>query len=557
MYNINNARFTQLGLVALVLIAVLGCGKLGELVKKDDPRLDNATKRADEALKMDVLADPPSPGAGIVRRLAQLDPEVASLEKPVEDLERSALKKLIADLKKEHEPDEKKKSPNNENASIRRGRPMASSPDFAKPPAAMMMFQQSATSTQPTQIGVPPAVMNTVVMITSVLNDYLTSFITEKAEVKGSKREDKGASYTDMSVELGRGEAGSTKFGFKINTRGKDGNRSLDSDMEGSVDGKRCPDATGKIDFTIKVKLSGSTAAASFTQEVTAKIVATTNDDADVASSTQNITQGIRESIGGRNTYIETAFDITGRKGNYRADNYRLIRTSQDLGPHAQKLHDSAQEGAMGASLSALAVAEVMWQNGMCVELIAKSPGTVEPSSVTEIPVNVKHKFEGGSVASRVSVALSGETSVSPMQIDQTPGKLSYTAPPEKNKSATIKLEARSKRGRAKLDLNATTGGNAYKISGNIDEASMSGTTCDSSQPFSIGGTLQFQFTPTSATTGTYTYRGPYSANGSGPYVINADGSMKLDGTGCIMGRNCKTYSHSWTATPIDPAECK
>lgn len=547
----------QFGLAVVALFAVMGCGKLGDLVKKDDPRLAAAEKLAEETSKIDILADPPSPGAGIVRRLAQLDPEVASLEKRVEDLERSALKDLIADLKKKYEPDEKKKSPNNETASIRHGRPMASLSSLAKPPAAMMMFQQTGAPTQETQIGVPPAVMNTVVMITSVLNDFLTGFIKEKAEVKGSQRKDNGSSYTDMSVELGRGEAGSTKFGFKINTRGKDGNRSLDSDLEGSVDGKRCPDATGKVDFTVKVKLSGSTAAASFTQEVTTKIVATTDDNADVASTTQNITQGIRESVGGRNTYIETAFDITGRKGNYSADNWRLVRTSQDLGPHAQKLVESAQEGAMGASFSALAVAEVMWQTGMCVELVAKSPGTVEPSSVTEIPVDVKHKFEGGSVPSRVSVALSGETSVSPKQIDQTPGKLSYTAPPEKNKSATIKLEARSKRGRAKLDLNATTGGNAYAISGNIDEASMSGTTCDSSQPFTIGGTLQFKFTPTSATTGTYTYRGPYSATGSGPYVINGDGSMKLDGTGCIMGGHCKTYSHSWTATPIDPATCK
>lgn len=145
---------------------------------------------------------------------------------------------------------------------------------------------------------------------------------------------------------------------------------------------------------------------------------------------------------------------------------------------------------------------------------------------------------------------------MSPMQIDQTPGKLSYTAPPEKNKSATIKLEARSKRGRATLDLNATTGGNAYNISGNIDEASMRGTTCDSSAPFTVGGTLTFQFTPTSATTGTYTYRGPYSATGSGPYVINDNGTMKLDGTGCIMGSNCATYSHIWKAEPIDPSSC-
>lgn len=34
------------------------------------------------------------------------------------------------------------------------------------------------------------------------------------------------------------------------------------------------------------------------------------------------------------------------------------------------------------------------------------------------------------------------------------------------------------------------------------------------------------------------------------------DGSMIVDGTGCIMDR-CATYSHKWKAFPIDPETCK
>lgn len=78
---------------------------------------------------------------------------------------------------------------------------------------------------------------------------------------------------------------------------------------------------------------------------------------------------------------------------------------------------------------------------------------------------------------------------------------------------------------------------------------------CDVTVPFTVPGTLKFEFTPTSATRGTYTYSGPFNATGSGPYEIHSDGKMLVSGTGCIMGK-CATYSHDWKATPIDPKTC-
>lgn len=96
----------------------------------------------------------------------------------------------------------------------------------------------------------------------------------------------------------------------------------------------------------------------------------------------------------------------------------------------------------------------------------------------------------------------------------------------------------------------------AYRIKGTIDDATQEGNVCDSSVPFKIPGMLEFEFKPTSATKGEYTYSGPFNATGSGPYEIKDDGTMLVDGTGCIMGR-CATYSHTWTATAIDPATCK
>ena len=96
---------------------------------------------------------------------------------------------------------------------------------------------------------------------------------------------------------------------------------------------------------------------------------------------------------------------------------------------------------------------------------------------------------------------------------------------------------------------------NAFNIKGTIDDASQEGKVCDTSKAFTVPGTLEFKFKPTDARNGTYTYTGPFNATGEGPYKINDDGTMKVDGTGCIMGK-CATYSHNWKAEPIDPASC-
>jgi hypothetical protein len=98
--------------------------------------------------------------------------------------------------------------------------------------------------------------------------------------------------------------------------------------------------------------------------------------------------------------------------------------------------------------------------------------------------------------------------------------------------------------------------GKAYRIIGTIDDALQEGDVCDATKPFTVPGTLLFEFTPKTDKSGEYTYSGPFNASGSGPYEIRPDGSMLVDGTGCIMGK-CATYSHEWRAEPIDPATCK
>ena len=97
----------------------------------------------------------------------------------------------------------------------------------------------------------------------------------------------------------------------------------------------------------------------------------------------------------------------------------------------------------------------------------------------------------------------------------------------------------------------------AYHISGNIDDAHMEGDVCDVKKPFTVPGVLTFSFTPVNEKMGTYTFTGPFDATGAGNYLIYENGTMLVTGTGCVMGNNCATYDHQWTATRLDPKNCK
>ncbi len=141
----------------------------------------------------------------------------------------------------------------------------------------------------------------------------------------------------------------------------------------------------------------------------------------------------------------------------------------------------------------------------------APSPGKVEPGSTTPIPVNVISIFDGSNAPSKLKAALTGGASIDPTALAKTPGTLTYTAPDEKGKSATILLTATSKRGKAKLELNANTG--EKKQTYHVIETPGAGGSwsgdCieDLSKPFTVlftgpGMTSTFIISPSSSTSG-------------------------------------------------------
>jgi hypothetical protein len=204
-------------------------------------------------------------------------------------------------------------------------------------------------------------------------------------------------------------------------------------------------------------------------------------------------------------------------------------------------------------------MAEHTWTSGGCTKIEAPSPGAVAPSSTTSIPVTVRHRFDGSEVPSKLDAVLSGETSVDPTTLARTAGTLTYTAPGEAGKSATIKLTATSRRGRATLDLTASTGGGSYRIVGGLDDWQTNTAVCDIMKPFQLtGGGITMELS--GGLSGTYSYTGPYNAHGTGTYTISLPdglgkpGSMTGGGEGSAGGFT-NTGTEKYTLTPIAP--CK
>ena len=84
----------------------------------------------------------------------------------------------------------------------------------------------------------------------------------------------------------------------------------------------------------------------------------------------------------------------------------------------------------------------------------------VDQGSETKFSVKLKHRFESAPPSAPVTAALtSGAKTITPSRIDGGSGALTYKAPDEDDKKATVKLQSTSKRGIGTLVLDFHTGG--------------------------------------------------------------------------------------------------
>jgi len=537
-------------LVLLLLSVTVSC-KLLNRGGSGGVSADQLTRITANLPTYDPQGVQPSAGAVTLRRVAELEPSASALEPDFEAVEQAAMKKLLAEFGVQANLGTS--TTPSWVAQTKAPVPLAFSPVSQSSGMALFFLQGEA---EPRAANAREAAM--IGAMFSGLSDIFGGFLTEKGKVSKTATETKDGVTTTMNAELGRNDDGTTAFGFGIKTDTVKDGVPVKADIDGKVDGQRCPNAEGQVSFTIKVRIGAQLGQTGYTQELTAFVRATVNDDAKIATHTMDVVQGIRQQKGGRQIYIETGQTATHNGTDYTPSNFRIIRTSQEVVQSDAHLVTEELTAAFAVAETALAIAEYSWSHGNCTQIEAKSPGSVQPGSQTSIPVTVRQRFEKIEIPSKLVAELKGEAAVDPTTIPRTAGTLTYTAPGEVNKSATIGLTATSRRGRATLDLTATTGGHSYRVSGTSNGVSFSGEICNLSKSFSIdatfpGGTAKTTFNPGGDTYGTTTVAGGgggCTQTGGGEYSV----TLKQDGSGTITWTTadrlaCPGFNNARTAT--------
>lgn len=345
------------------------------------------------------------------------------------------------------------------------------------------------------------------------------------------------------------------------------------------VTGDVCPDAAGSlvVEFEVSNRVAATSGRASGAAAI--ELAATATGAVNDAASLTTIDIDARQQTtapgtAGKPVFVDTSMGL--RAGDLASESgYDVItttrpatlnRSSQGASPADQ---DSLNREGMTAIIemvrSYFRALEDLWKNGRCVEVVAESPGQVEPGSSHDVKVAVRHKLDGTSLSVPVDVSLQGGDSVSPERIDEAPGSLTYRASEKSPDSATISLVSTSRRGIGKKDLAVQIGMPAYEARGGGGEFTGTGTICSLSKPFTIsGGGVTVDFTPKDATSGTYSYSGSlqgFPVFGKGTYTVKADdsgGTLTASGPGTVktpVGNMTATDTERYTLTPTDPCE--
>ncbi|WP_146605894.1 hypothetical protein [Micromonospora craterilacus] len=324
-----------------------------------------------------------------------------------------------------------------------------------------------------------------------------------------------------------------------------------------------CPDASGRFEGSAKVDISATKTGGSTGQRGTLDVTVTgqVNDDAKLESSDVEYRMQWADFANSKGSFV----DISGAVGDTKPATAALNRSGGK--PNGSLQQAAVTIGALYSAIMRIKIldaAEKGWQSGRCVTLkptASPGPKGMKPGATSTINAAPRSRIDGGPVGGTVKATLTaGGAAVKPdgskVNADAT---FTYTAPDAPDKSGTVSLEARSRRGVAKASIDFDTKQGAYVASGGT-EVKVSGTVPDLAAPFTLQGkgagfTVVYSYTPTSGTGGTYTYAGSGSGvtmKGSGTYQITGSNpvlTLKQTGQGCVNVGGCRTTTNVITLT--------
>jgi hypothetical protein len=325
-----------------------------------------------------------------------------------------------------------------------------------------------------------------------------------------------------------------------------------------------CPDANGHFEASAKVDISATKTGGSTGQRGTLDVTITgqADDDAKLASSDAEYRVQWADFANSKGSFV----DVSGAIGDTKVRSATLDRSggtpNGDLSKSAVIL--STLYTAL-VKISVAQAAEKGWQSGRCVMLkptAAPGPKGMKPGAASTINAAPRSRIDGGPVGGSVKATLTaGGAAVKPdgskVNADAT---FTYTAPNAPDQRGTVSLEARSRRGVAKANIDFDTKRGAYVASGGT-QVKVSGTVTDRTAPFALQGkgkgfTVVYSYSPTSSTDGTYTYAGSgggVTMQGSGTYRITGSDpvlTLKQTGEGCVsVGGGCSRTTNVITLT--------
>ena len=541
-----------LPVLAVLLPVSLSCTFIKERFSKDSSAGIKAPST--NISSFDPNAPLPSGGAMALRQLAEFEPSAATLVDSVEAAERSAMRKALDEVRPKSRNDADVSS-----ASDQFSEP-TQSPTSRSSLASMALLQAGQSDEGEKRIHTAE-IMGGII---AYLGDIFAEVQLKKNDIKPGHEEHDGVTV-DTDFDVTRGADGTTVSVLTTKTEGTRNGIRFKTETNGKVDGQQCPNSEGQVSLTVTLHLGAEANGSIYDQDLTAFVRAVVNEDARVASRTIDVIQATRHVKEGRQLYIETGQTFSREGTTDSISNYREIRTSSEVKPSDLKIRNDGLSAAYLVGVGALEATEYKWSNGGCVTIEARSPGKVAINSSNLIPVVVRHKIEKTEVPSKLDVVLKGEKSVDPTSIARTAGTLTYIAPSQNGKTATISLTATSRRGRATLDLTANTGGNSFRVSGSSNGVSFTGEICSLNKPFDIaakfpGGTATTSFSPSDDASGSTTVSGGGGGcthSGGGNYTIStaADGTATLKWTTADTIK-CPGFSNSRTATfslPLQP----
>ena len=403
------------------------------------------------------------------------------------------------------------------------------------------------------------------------------------SSVLGGSQAETAARAWENGVDRGEttGHAEANIGGDHVSVDWTGDSATMTSEVEGNIPGglkgkvkttvslKTCPDAEGKVVAEFESNSSVAAGGASADSRVKSKVTAFVDDDANLIDDKLDSQSSAQQSTSGgahvdANDDLSTVTGAAGGKTNAMSGG-----ATETDGKMAQGMASMGRYAARQAILAA----QKAWQSGKCVKLEVRSDPAkrkgAKPNTAYTLFAEPRAISDGQPTGGTVKATLNGGNRLNPTGKVKADAKFDYANPEQKEQSATIDFEARSKRGVGKATLEFDTKKGGYRIALDNGESI---TTCDITKPFSgkIGaGMITLNFTPSgdkggsmafhfanargmADTTYRYTLSGPEDKmTGS----FQSTGAVRGQGSGRMVSAAARKQAFTSTWTRIEDCD--